>query len=58
LLEIVFFFTIINALPLFSYVKKQCNEIYALFATIPAKDIALMLGSYKKLDGTGELLSK
>ncbi len=58
MLEIVFFFTIVNALPLFSYVKKQCNEIYMLFATLPVKDIALMLENYKRLGETGEILSK
>ncbi len=49
MLEVVFFVTIFTAIPLFSFIKNIRNEIYGLFATIPAKDLTRMLSNYANL---------
>ncbi len=58
MLEIVAFLTIINSLPLLIFIKKECNEIYSLFAAIPAKEIVLMIENFKKMVAKSDIAIK
>jgi hypothetical protein len=49
MLEVVFFITIFTAIPLFYFINNIRNDIYGLFATIPAKDLTRMLSIYENL---------
>jgi hypothetical protein len=42
-MELVLFFTLFTALPIYTHIRKLQNEVYSLFATFPGKNIEHLL---------------